>query len=187
MIFGCCQAEDSIRRPCTNLAVGSLHRCYFQTYSYVNVLSSTLCIMTKAESAEETASVYVGGVHRQFTFALKETDLFSPPIINPSERVTYEERRSLQEVLYSPCPAPNLMLTDDWRRAALHYMGERVRSLLGKYGHKHTFLPTSHRAGCSCSRFTATTAAIRGPQKAGRGEKWHRLVFSARLYIDALG
>lgn len=56
--------------------------------------------MTKGETAEETASVFVSSVHRQFTFALKETDLSSPRIINPSEWMTYEERRSLQRGVY---------------------------------------------------------------------------------------
>lgn len=56
--------------------------------------------MTKGESAEETVSVCVSSVHRQFTFALKEIDSSPPRIINPSEWVTYEERSSPQRGVY---------------------------------------------------------------------------------------
>lgn len=108
--------------------------------------------------------------------------------------MTYEERSSLQRGVYVVhVPAPNLMLTDDWRGAALHYMRERVRSLLARcraglqtHIHTRTDLPTRHHPGCSPSIFTATTAAIKGPTegRAGLGNGF-RFVFIACLYIES--
>lgn len=82
------------------------------------------------------------------------------------------------------------MLTDDWRRAALHYMEGESKESAAEVRTQAHFSP---RRGTVLAvhvlylpeRLAGTTAAIAA--KPGKGEKWHRFVFSPRLDIEASG
>lgn len=84
------------------------------------------------------------------------------------------------------------MLTDDWRGAALHYMRERVRSLLAgcRTGSERTETHTlvSRRGVTLAAHLLYLPQRLqrsRVQQKAGQGWKWLHFVFSAGLYIES--